>query len=109
MTTLRHLRVLGSTAVVLAMLASTSSAGELRFGFRNPNFGGNPFMGEFLINSAQLQNQHGGEGGGGGGAGGGLGGDGGIGADPISSFQFPNPSDFDTGTTVIVGAPETPQ
>ena len=89
-------------ALSLLATAPSVSAGELRFNFRNPNFGGNPFLGEFLINSAQLQNQHNG---GGSGGGGGDGVDGGVGENPLDTFQIPNPDDFATGTTVIVGAP----
>lgn len=41
-------------AVVLLMLISPLSwAGTMTFQFRNPNFGGNPNNGAFLLNSAQ--------------------------------------------------------
>lgn len=41
-------------AVVLLMLISPLSwAGNMTFQFRNPNFGGNPNNGAFLLNSAQ--------------------------------------------------------
>ncbi len=44
-------------AVVLLMLISPLSwAGTMTFQFRNPNFGGNPNNGAFLLNSAQAQN-----------------------------------------------------
>lgn len=43
-------------AVVLLMLISPLSwAGNMTFQFRNPNFGGNPNNGSFLLNSAQSQ------------------------------------------------------
>lgn len=43
-------------AVVLLMLISPLSwAGTMTFQFRNPNFGGNPNNGAFLLNSAQAQ------------------------------------------------------
>lgn len=41
-------------AVVLLMLISPLSwAGNMTFQFRNPNFGGNPNNGSFLLNSAR--------------------------------------------------------
>ncbi|HAU4332416.1 curli production assembly/transport protein CsgF [Citrobacter freundii] len=46
-------------AVVLLMLISPLSwAGNMTFQFRNPNFGGNPNNGAFLLNSAQAQNSY---------------------------------------------------
>ncbi|MGK3717187.1 curli assembly protein CsgF, partial [Escherichia coli] len=46
-------------AVVLLMLISPLSwAGSKTFQFRNPNFGGNPNNGAFLLNSAQAQNSY---------------------------------------------------
>ena len=43
-------------AVVLLMLISPLSwAGTMTFQFRNPNFGGNPNNGAFLLNSAQVR------------------------------------------------------
>ena len=46
-------------AVVLLMLISPLSwAGTMTFQFRNPNFGGNPNNGAFLLNSAQAQNSY---------------------------------------------------
>lgn len=46
-------------AVVLLMLISPLSwAGNMTFQFRNPNFGGNPNNGSFLLNSAQAQNSY---------------------------------------------------
>ena len=46
-------------AVVLLMLISSLSwAGNMTFQFRNPNFGGNPNNGSFLLNSAQAQNSY---------------------------------------------------
>jgi curli production assembly/transport component CsgF len=44
-------------AVVTLMLISPQIwAGNMTFQFRNPNFGGNPNNGAFLLNSAQAQN-----------------------------------------------------
>lgn len=91
--------VVVSTA--LAIPAMTCDAGELRYQFRNPAFGGNPFLSDFLLQTAQIQNEHAGGGDGGGGGGGG-----GAGGDPFSDFNFPDPDDFATGTTVIIGAPD---
>ena len=46
-------------AVVTLMLISPQSwAGNMTFQFRNPNFGGNPNNGAFLLNSAQAQNSY---------------------------------------------------
>lgn len=46
-------------AVVMLMLISPlSEAGNMTFQFRNPNFGGNPNNGAFLLNSAQAQNSY---------------------------------------------------
>lgn len=46
-------------AVVLLMIISPLSwAGNMTFQFRNPNFGGNPNNGAFLLNSAQAQNSY---------------------------------------------------
>ncbi|WP_079822521.1 curli production assembly/transport protein CsgF [Salmonella enterica] len=46
-------------AVVLLMLFSPLTwAGNMTFQFRNPNFGGNPNNGSFLLNSAQAQNSY---------------------------------------------------
>ncbi len=96
-----------AASVLAASVASPLQASELRFTFRNPSFGGNPFLGDFLIQGAQLENQFAGNDGGGGGGGtggGGGGGDDGL-ANPFSNFQLPDPDDFSTGTTVIIGAP----
>lgn len=102
-----------TAGLLMGLLVATSAAapalaGEMRFSFRNPSFGGNPFLGDFLIQGAQLENQFAnGGGGGGGGTGSGGGGGGGIGdpANPFSNFQLPDADDFSTGTTVIIGAP----
>lgn len=46
-------------AVVTLMLVSPLTwAGNMTFQFRNPNFGGNPNNGAFLLNSAQAQNSY---------------------------------------------------
>ncbi|MBV7403562.1 curli production assembly/transport protein CsgF [Enterobacter sp. ENT03] len=46
-------------AVVTLMLISPQTwAGNMTFQFRNPNFGGNPNNGAFLLNSAQAQNSY---------------------------------------------------
>jgi curli production assembly/transport component CsgF len=46
-------------AVVTLMLISPQIwAGNMTFQFRNPNFGGNPNNGAFLLNSAQAQNSY---------------------------------------------------
>lgn len=46
-------------AIVTLLLVSPSIwAGNMTFQFRNPNFGGNPNNGAFLLNSAQAQNSY---------------------------------------------------
>jgi curli production assembly/transport component CsgF len=40
------------------LIAPLSWAGQMTFQFRNPNFGGNPNNGAFLLNSAQAQNSY---------------------------------------------------
>jgi curli production assembly/transport component CsgF len=46
-------------AVVSIMLITPLSwAGNMTFQFRNPNFGGNPNNGAFLLNEAQAQNSY---------------------------------------------------
>lgn len=46
-------------AVVSIMLITPISwAGNMTFQFRNPNFGGNPNNGAFLLNEAQAQNSY---------------------------------------------------
>ncbi|WP_312344062.1 curli production assembly/transport protein CsgF [Leclercia sp.] len=44
--------------VALMLIPSLSWAGNMTFQFRNPNFGGNPNNGSFLLNSAQAQNSY---------------------------------------------------
>lgn len=45
-------------AVTLLLVCPLSWAGNMTFQFRNPNFGGNPNNGAFLLNSAQAQNSY---------------------------------------------------
>ncbi|WP_342321148.1 curli production assembly/transport protein CsgF [Kosakonia sp. BYX6] len=40
------------------LIVPASWAGNMTFQFRNPNFGGNPNNGSFLLNSAQAQNSY---------------------------------------------------
>ncbi|WLI76993.1 curli production assembly/transport protein CsgF [Kosakonia sp. H02] len=42
----------------LLLIVPASWAGNMTFQFRNPNFGGNPNNGSFLLNSAQAQNSY---------------------------------------------------
>ncbi|MDN8599818.1 MULTISPECIES: curli production assembly/transport protein CsgF [Citrobacter] len=44
--------------VILMIISPLSWAGNMTFQFRNPNFGGNPNNGAFLLNSAQAQNSY---------------------------------------------------
>ena len=44
--------------IALLLIPSLSWAGNMTFQFRNPNFGGNPNNGSFLLNSAQAQNSY---------------------------------------------------
>ncbi|WP_436892447.1 curli production assembly/transport protein CsgF [Siccibacter turicensis] len=44
--------------VTLLLVCPLSWAGNMTFQFRNPNFGGNPNNGAFLLNSAQAQNSY---------------------------------------------------
>ena len=41
--------------MALAAMPSTASATELVFGFTNPSFGGDPMIGNFLLNKADSQ------------------------------------------------------
>ncbi|WP_289483921.1 curli assembly protein CsgF, partial [Enterobacter sp. E105B] len=41
--------------ISLMLIAPLSWGGNMTFQFRNPNFGGNPNNGAFLLNSAQAQ------------------------------------------------------
>lgn len=49
---------LAHTVISLMLIAPLSWAGNMTFQFRNPNFGGNPNNGAFLLNSAQAQNSY---------------------------------------------------
>ncbi|BCG09970.1 MULTISPECIES: curli production assembly/transport protein CsgF [Buttiauxella] len=42
----------------LLLISPLSWAGSMTFQFTNPNFGGNPNNGSFLLNSAQAQNSY---------------------------------------------------
>lgn len=44
--------------IALLLIPSLSWAGNMTFQFRNPNFGGNPNNGSFLLNSAQAPNSY---------------------------------------------------
>ncbi|WP_220265965.1 curli production assembly/transport protein CsgF [Enterobacter sp. Colony194] len=44
--------------ISLMLIAPLSWGGNMTFQFRNPNFGGNPNNGAFLLNSAQAQNSY---------------------------------------------------
>lgn len=44
--------------ISLLLLSPLSWGGSMTFQFRNPNFGGNPNNGAFLLNSAQAQNSY---------------------------------------------------
>ncbi|MGL4723567.1 MAG: curli production assembly/transport protein CsgF [Scandinavium sp.] len=46
------------TVVLLAFITPASWAGNMVFQFVNPNFGGNPNNGSFLLNEAQAQNSY---------------------------------------------------
>ena len=69
--------VLVGTSLLLG--ASQADAGQLVYKPINPNFGGNPFIGDFLINNATIQNQN-------------VPSDGGD----SGGIQFPDLSDLDT-------------
>lgn len=49
---------LAYSMISLLLLAPLSWGGNMTFQFRNPNFGGNPNNGAFLLNSAQAQNSY---------------------------------------------------
>ncbi|MGK9171622.1 curli production assembly/transport protein CsgF [Yokenella regensburgei] len=49
---------IASAITLLMLVAPLSWAGNMTFQFRNPNFGGNPNNGSFLLNSAQAQNSY---------------------------------------------------
>ncbi|MCU6671030.1 curli production assembly/transport protein CsgF [Enterobacteriaceae bacterium H4N4] len=44
--------------IALMLIPSISLAGNMTFQFRNPNFGGNPNNGAYLLNGAQAQNSY---------------------------------------------------
>ncbi|MFW0766599.1 curli production assembly/transport protein CsgF [Trabulsiella odontotermitis] len=44
--------------ISLILIPTVSWGGNMVFQFRNPNFGGNPNNGAFLLNSAQAQNSY---------------------------------------------------
>lgn len=46
------------TVALLAFITPTTWAGNMVFQFVNPNFGGNPNNGSFLLNEAQAQNSY---------------------------------------------------
>jgi len=49
---------LAHTVISLMLIAPLSWAGNMTFQFRNPNFGGNPNNGAFMLNEAQAQNSY---------------------------------------------------
>jgi len=55
---------MSAAAVAATLAASPLAAGELTYQPTNPSFGGNPLNGDFLLQSAQTQNQHQDDGGG---------------------------------------------
>lgn len=93
-------------ALWLAMIA-TSEAGELRYQPINPHFGGSPFNGAILLQSAQIQNPFQGSNGGsgdGGSAPSGGSSDPGVPAITFPEFNFATP-----GTTAIIIGPPANQ
>lgn len=44
--------------LTLTLSAGVAQAGDVKYRPINPNFGGNPFNGDYLLNQARLQNQH---------------------------------------------------
>ncbi|MCA0976779.1 curli assembly protein CsgF [Qipengyuania flava] len=44
--------------LALTLAAGAAQAGDVKYRPINPNFGGNPFNGDYLLNQARLQNQH---------------------------------------------------
>ena len=46
-----------AAGLALGLWSGVTGAGDLVYTPVNPNFGGDPFNGSFLINSAQIQNQ----------------------------------------------------
>lgn len=44
--------------LTLTLSAGVAQAGDVKYRPINPNFGGNPFNGDNLLNQARLQNQH---------------------------------------------------
>lgn len=49
---------LAHTVISLMLIAPLSWAGSMTFQFRNPNFGGNPNNGAFMLNEARAQNSY---------------------------------------------------
>lgn len=49
---------LAHTVISLMLIAPLSWSGNMTFQFRNPNFGGNPNNGAFMLNQAQAQNSY---------------------------------------------------
>ena len=49
---------LAHTVISLMLIAPLCWAGNMTFQFRNPNFGGNPNNGAFMLNQAQAQNSY---------------------------------------------------
>lgn len=47
-----------SLILVMSLLSTTAYAGNLTFQFVNPNFGGNPNNGAFLLSEANAQNSY---------------------------------------------------
>ncbi|WP_027368087.1 curli production assembly/transport component CsgF [Desulfocurvibacter africanus] len=52
---MRTIFVVSLLCMALAAMPSTASATELVFGFTNPSFGGDPMIGNFLLNKADSQ------------------------------------------------------
>lgn len=66
------LNKIGFSLAILAITATTVSAGELLYNPINPGFGGNPNNIDYLLNLAELQNEFTETASGGGGGGGGV-------------------------------------
>lgn len=63
--------IIRSSLAIVAITATTVSAGELLYNPINPGFGGNPNNIDYLLNLAEIQNEFTETSGGGGGGGGG--------------------------------------
>ena len=48
---------LAASLILAPVVASPVAAGDLKYRPTNPNFGGSPFNGDFLLNQARIQNQ----------------------------------------------------